>query len=91
MNTEKQPSEVGPVERPLGRGLAYEHAWQLYKDAREGKRKFVLHYHDREPRQITGIGLGHNWVYVEAGPMLPIHIRADGTSKDGPAIWLEAV
>ncbi len=84
-------SETNSVERRVKPPLEYEHAWQLYKDAREGKRKFVLHYHDREPRQITGIGLGRNCVYVEAGPMLPIHIRANGTSKDGPAIWLEAV
>lgn len=81
---------ASPVEREVRPLLAYEHAWQLYKDARSGACKFVLHYHDREPKQITGIGLGDGCVWVEAGPMLPVHIRADGTSKDGPAIWLEA-
>lgn len=35
------------------------------------------------------MSLGENCVWVEAGRMLPVHIRSDGGSKDGPAIWLE--
>lgn len=70
--------------------LEYKTADALYIAARRGDCKFFLHYHDRAPRQITGIGLGDGCVWVEAGPMLAVHIRPDGTSKDGPAIWLEA-
>ena len=83
------PDGAGPVDRPV-KPLEYATATALYLAARRGEARFILHYHDREPRQITGIGLGDGCVWVEAGPMLPVHIRADGTSKDGPAIWLEA-
>lgn len=81
---------ASPVDQPVRPPLEYATAAALYLAARRGERRFILHYHDRAPRQITGIGLGDGCVWVEAGPMLPVHIRPDGTSKEGPAIWLEA-
>lgn len=84
-----QPTPEPVAQAEPKRTLHYETASALYKAARRGGARFLLHYHDREPAQITGISLGNGCVWVEAGPMLPVHIRPDGTSKDGPAIWLE--
>lgn len=70
--------------------LQYASASALYRAYKRGEAKFCLRYHGSEPRPVTGLSLGNDCVWVEAGPMLPVHIRADGTSKDGPAIWLEA-
>ncbi len=88
--TAEQPAVGAQVQRSVRPPLEYATAAALYLAARRGERRFMLHYHGQEPRQITGIGLGDGCVWVEAGRMLPVHIRADGTSKDGPKIWLEA-
>ena len=76
------------ADRPT---LGYKTTEQLYVAARSGEREFILHYHQRPPQRITGISLGVGCVWVAAGRMLPVSILADGSSKDGPAIWLEAV
>jgi hypothetical protein len=96
MNTTKLPQDteapaVGvPVECSVRPPLPYAKAIDLYLAYRRKQAQFFLRYHGSEPRPVTGLSLGVNCVWVEAGPMLPVHIRADGTSKDGPAIWLEA-
>lgn len=78
-----------PAERSKFSPLAYANALELYRACKRGSAKFFLHYHDREPRALTGVGLGNDCIWVEAGRMLPVHIRHDGSSKDGPSIWLE--
>lgn len=71
------------------RPLPYATALELYRACKRGHAKFVLHYHGEEPRKLTGVGMGNDCIWVEAGRMLPVHIRHDGSSKDGPSIWLE--
>ena len=84
------PAPLGPVERMVRPPLEYANAVDLYLAYRRKRARFFLRYHGSEPREVTGLSLGFNCVWVKAGAMLPVHIRADGTSKDGPAIWLEA-
>jgi hypothetical protein len=94
-NTATEPPQPAPavgaqVDRRVRPPLEYATAAALYLAARRGEREFFLRYHGSKPRKITGIGLGDGCVWVEAGRMLPVHIYPNGTSKDGPAIWLEA-
>jgi len=71
--------------------LSYSSAVHLYLAYKRNQAKFFLRYHGSEPRAVTGMSLGNDCVWVEAGKMMAVHIRADGTSKDGPAIWLESM
>lgn len=82
-------SKPAPAERAKFHPLPYATALELYRACKRGHAKFVLHYHGEEPRALTGVGLGNDCIWVEAGCMLPVHIRHDGSSKDGPSIWLE--
>lgn len=82
-------SKPAPAERAKFHPLPYATALELYRACKRGHAKFVLHYHDEEPRKLTGVGMGSDCIWVEAGRMLPVHIRHDGSSKDGPSIWLE--
>lgn len=73
----------------LERRLPYETAFQLFRAHLRGE-KFSLHYHGRI-LDVDGMDLGNRCVWVvAAGTGLPVHIRADGSSKDGPMIWLSS-
>lgn len=66
--------------------LPFQRASELMWAYKAG-RTFTLHYHGKR-RTVTDMKAGIQCVWVCAGPMLPVHIRPDGTSKDGPNIWL---
>lgn len=87
--SETTPAAVGGQgERRVNR-LPYETAFALLADYRNGVH-FTLHYHGKD-RAVTSVRIGDTgYVWVCAGAMLPVHIRADGTSKDGPNIWMTA-
>lgn len=68
--------------------LEYDTPFDLLRAFEMGAR-FLLSYHGQQ-KEVTAMKPGNGCVWVTAGPMLPVHIYNDGTSKDGPAIRLEA-
>lgn len=82
-------SPVAPAEPAGWQPLKYATALDLLMAVRRNRDEFVFHYHG-EQKPVVACNLGDGCVWVSDGRMLPVHIYPDGSSKDGPAIWLAA-
>jgi hypothetical protein len=59
--------------------------------AAHGGAKFLLHYHSHEPAPALTIRPDEHGVWVTTKRMgLPVHIYPNGSSKEGPGIYLTA-